>query len=71
MIGNETLFNAADRKRIQSMVLEYKCERDTLVCNRSRDGRYSVKSSYYGAMNDFIDNTKLCISEDWNLIWSL
>lgn len=65
------LFNAEDRKRILGMVLRCRNEEEEFIWNRSRYGQYSVRSAYYGAMNELIDNLKLRIAGDWMLIWKL
>lgn len=65
------LFNSEDQNRIRGMSLRCRDMNNTLVWNRSRDGRFLVKSTYYVAMNEFTDTSELRIGGDWGLIWKM
>jgi hypothetical protein len=46
-------------------------EEDKPIWRLTRDGFYSVKSAYYHAMEDLIDNSCLNIAANWKDMWSL
>lgn len=60
-----SIFNDQEAKRVLDIALITAHGDDEFVCDRSRNGIYSVKSTYYGAMNDLIDNIELRVSRDW------
>lgn len=44
---------------------------DTIIWKARKDGKYSIKSAYFLAMENLVDNASLRVSRDWNIVWSL
>jgi hypothetical protein len=43
----------------------------SLISIKSRNETYNVKSAYYSAVEELIDNTVSEIEGEWTMIWSL
>jgi hypothetical protein len=46
-------------------------EEYSLISIKSRNETYNVKSAYYSAVEELIDNTMSEVEGEWTMIWSL
>lgn len=65
------LFIPYDATRILKIPILDPKGADELIWWRSKDGQYSVRSAYFGTMEDLIDNSQLRNQGVWLNLWRL
>ena len=65
------LFVPFDATRILSMPIYSSHDHDEILWKLSKDDTFSVKSTYYHAMDNMIDSSHLHVSGNWKSLWSL
>ena len=65
------LFVPFDATRILSMPIYSSHDHDEILWKLSKDDTFSVKSTYYHAMDNMIDSSHLHVSGNWKSLWNL
>lgn len=65
------IFSLNDAENILSMPLCFINTPDKIMWKLSQDGAFSLRSSNFCIMENFLDNNHLCESGNWVAIWNL
>lgn len=65
-------FNERDNQLILAMSIHsIEHDEDTIIWKVSKEGKYSVKSTYFLVMKNLVNNASLRVPGDWITVWNL